>query len=93
MFAQRGWDGPKQFLGRFGSLLQTDGHAAYDQLRGPTMVHACCWSHVERYFKFPVRDYLSATLPGIADVPILRLPELAPGSWALRGALTPIKMG
>ena len=46
----RGRDGPKQFLGQFGGLLQTDGYAAYDQIGGPTMVHATCWGHVERYF-------------------------------------------
>jgi transposase len=48
--AGRGRDGPKQFLGRFGGLLQTDGYAAYDRVGGPGMVHACCWAHVERYF-------------------------------------------
>jgi transposase len=46
----RGRDGPKQFLGQFEGLLQTDGYAAYDQTGGPRMVHAGCWSHVERYF-------------------------------------------
>lgn len=51
----RGRDGPKQFLGQFGGLLQTDGYAAYDQIGGPTMVHAGCWSHVERYFSDVVK--------------------------------------
>jgi transposase len=46
----RGRDGPKQFLGQFEGLLQTDGYAAYDHTGGPRMVHAGCWSHVERYF-------------------------------------------
>jgi len=46
----RGRDGPKQFLGQFEGLLQTDGYAAYDQTGGPRMVHAGCWSHVTRYF-------------------------------------------
>ena len=46
----RGRDGPKQFLGQFEGLLQTDGYAAYDQIGGPKMVHAGCWSHAERYF-------------------------------------------
>ena len=41
----RGRDGPKQFLGQFEGLLQTDGYAAYDQMGGPKMVHAGCWSH------------------------------------------------
>jgi hypothetical protein len=46
----RGRDGPKQFLGKFEGLLQTDGYAAYDQIGGPKMVYAACWSHAERYF-------------------------------------------
>jgi transposase len=46
----RGRDGPKQFLGQFEGLLQTDGYAAYDHIGGPKMVHAGCWSHAERYF-------------------------------------------
>jgi transposase len=46
----RGRDGPKQFLGQFNGLLQTDGYAAYDRIGGPKMVHAACWAHVERYF-------------------------------------------
>ena len=48
--ASRGRDGPKQFLGQFAGRLQTDGYAAYDQIGGPGMVHAGCWSHAERYF-------------------------------------------
>ena len=40
----RGRDGPKQFLGPFEGLLQTDGYAAYDQIGGPKIVHAGCWS-------------------------------------------------
>ncbi|HLJ27219.1 MAG TPA: IS66 family transposase [Candidatus Angelobacter sp.] len=46
----RGRDGPKEFLGQFDRLLQTDGYAAYDQIGGPRMVHAGCWAHAERYF-------------------------------------------
>jgi transposase len=42
--------GPKQFLGQFNGLLQTDGYKAYDHTGGPKMVHAACWSHAERYF-------------------------------------------
>ena len=51
----RGRDGPKQFLGQFEGLLQTDGYAAYDQIGGPRMVHAACWSHAERYFSEAVQ--------------------------------------
>ena len=46
----RGRDGPKRFLGHFQGILQTDGYAAYDQIGGPRMVHAACWSHARRQF-------------------------------------------
>ena len=46
----RGRDGPKRFLGQFAGILQTDGYAAYDQIGGPRMVHAACWSHARRQF-------------------------------------------
>jgi transposase len=46
----RGRDGPRQFLGQFEGVLQTDGYAAYDQIGGPKMVHAACWSHARRQF-------------------------------------------
>jgi hypothetical protein len=46
----RGRDGPKGFLGQFEGILQTDGYAAYDQIGGPRMVHAACWSHARRQF-------------------------------------------
>jgi transposase len=48
--AGRGRDGPKQFLGRFEGILQTDGYAAYDHVGGPGIVHAACWAHSQRYF-------------------------------------------
>jgi transposase len=51
----RGRDGPRQFLGNFEGFLQTDGYAAYDQIGGPKMVHAGCWSHAERYFSEAVQ--------------------------------------
>jgi transposase/predicted kinase len=43
-------EGPKQFLGQFNGILQTDGYAAYDRTGGPTMVHACCLAHARRKF-------------------------------------------
>jgi hypothetical protein len=35
-----------------------------------------------RRLKLPVRDYLAAVLPGFADLPIQRLPDLTPAKWA-----------
>jgi len=34
-----------------------------------------------RRLKLPVRDYLATILPGLADLPIQRLPELTPKAW------------
>lgn len=46
----RGREGPREFLGRFEGILQTDGYAAYAHVGGPKMVHACCWAHARRHF-------------------------------------------
>ncbi len=42
--------GRKRLLGEFEGILQTNGYAAYDQIGGPTMVHAACWAHARRQF-------------------------------------------
>ena len=41
----RGREGPKNFLGQFEGILQTDGYTAYDHMGGPKIVHAACWAH------------------------------------------------
>ena len=46
----RGREGPRQFLGKFSGILQTDGYVAYEKVGGPGMVHAGCWSHARRGF-------------------------------------------
>ena len=46
----RGRDGPKEVLGQFEGILQTDGYGAYDGVGGPKMVHAACWAHSRRKF-------------------------------------------
>ena len=46
----RGRDGPKNFLGQFEGILQTDGYGAYDHVGGPKIVRAGCWSHSRRKF-------------------------------------------
>ena len=40
-----------------------------------------------RRLKLPVRDYLAAVLPGLADCPIQRPPDLTPASTAQMGNL------
>ena len=37
-----------------------------------------------RRLKIPLRGYLAAVLPGLADVSIQRLAELTPAAWAAR---------
>jgi len=37
-----------------------------------------------RRLKVPVRDYLAAILPGLADISIQRLADLTPAAWAAR---------
>jgi transposase len=34
-----------------------------------------------RRLKLPVRDYLTVVLPGLADLPIQRLPDITPSAW------------
>jgi transposase len=51
----RGRAGPREFLGRFEGILQTDGYIAYDQVGGPQMVHVCCWAHARRKFHEAVK--------------------------------------
>jgi hypothetical protein len=46
----RGREGPKQFLGAYAGILQTDGYQAYDQVGAPMMVRAACWTHARRGF-------------------------------------------
>ena len=41
-----------------------------------------------RRLKVPVRDYFSAILPGLADLPIQRLPELTLAAWLARDSTT-----
>ena len=44
----RGREGPKNFLGQFEGILQTDGYTAYDRTGGPNIVRAACWAHARR---------------------------------------------
>jgi transposase len=46
----RGREGPKRFLGQFEGILQSDGYAAYEQVGGTKIVHACCWAHSRRKY-------------------------------------------
>jgi transposase len=46
----RGREGPKEFLGQFEGILQTDGYVAYDRVGGEKLVHAGCWAHSRRKF-------------------------------------------
>jgi hypothetical protein len=66
----RGREGPKQFLGAFAGILQTDDYVAYERgLGGPGMVHACCWSHSRR-------NYVDAVKLNKQDAGSIRAVEL-----------------
>ena len=43
-------DGPREFLGKWQGILQTDGYDAYCGVGGPELVHVCCWAHARRKF-------------------------------------------
>ena len=43
-----------------------------------SVVESCCRLQV------PVRDYFSAILPGLSDLPIRCLPDLTPAVWVTR---------
>jgi len=46
----RGRDGPRQFLGEWEGILQTDGYQAYDNVGGRNITHVGCWAHARRKF-------------------------------------------
>jgi transposase len=69
----RGRAGPKEFLGRFEGILQTDGYIAYDQVGGPKMVHVGCWAHARRHFVDAVKLNPS---DAIATAIVRRMDEL-----------------
>jgi transposase len=64
-------DGPKQFLGHFEGLLQTDGYQGYNNVGGPKMTHACCLAHARRKFvdavKLNAKDQDSARIVAYMD--------------------------
>ena len=52
----RGREGPKQFLGKYGGILQTDGYVGCEKVGGPGLVHAGCWTHCRRGFANVVKS-------------------------------------
>jgi transposase len=67
----RDGDGPRQFLGEFEGLLQTDGYQGYNKVGGPKMTHACCLAHARRKFvdavKVNSKDTDSARIVALMD--------------------------
>jgi transposase len=64
-------EGPKQFLGNFNGLLQTDGYKGYNHVGGPKMVHACCLAHARRKFvdavKLNAKDQQAVRIVALMD--------------------------
>lgn len=54
------------------------------QKAGPKVAAILSIVETCRRMKIPIRDYLAAILPGIADVSIQRLSALTPAAWAAR---------
>ena len=54
------------------------------QQAGPKVAAILSIVETCRRLKIPVRAYLAAVLPGIADVSIQRLADLTPAAWAAR---------
>jgi transposase len=46
----RGREGPRQFLGKFNRVLQSDGYSAYDGIGGDGLIYAGCMAHARRGF-------------------------------------------
>jgi transposase len=67
----RDGEGPKQFLGNFNGLLQTDGYQGYNHVGGARMVLACCLAHARRKFvdavKVNANDRESAQIVSLMD--------------------------
>jgi transposase len=57
------------------------------QQAGPKVAAILSIVETCRRLKIPVRAYLAAVLPGIADVSIQRLADLTPATWAARQQL------
>ncbi len=84
----RGRDGPKRFLGQVEGVLETDGYAAYDQIGGPRMVYAACWSHARRAKFFEALVQLNPRDP-VATPIVAQMDELfAVDAEARRKTLT-----
>ena len=51
---------------------------------GPQVANILSGVETCRRLVLPVREYLAAVLPGLADFPVQRVAELTPGAWAAR---------
>jgi hypothetical protein len=51
---------------------------------GPKIAAFLCVVDTCRRLKAPVREDLAAVLPGLGNLPITRIPRLAPDAWAAR---------
>jgi transposase len=51
---------------------------------GPRVANILSVVETCRRLGLPVREYLAAVLPGLADFPVQRVGELTPAAWAAR---------
>jgi len=59
------------------------------QQAGPKVAAILSIVETCRRIKIPVREYLAAVLPGLANTSIQRLAQLTPTAWALRNLQPP----
>jgi len=67
----RGRAGPKEFLGNYEGILQTDGYSAYEKVGGEKLVLAGCWAHARRKFheaaKLHPKDVVATRIVALID--------------------------
>jgi transposase len=54
------------------------------QKAGPRIAAILSIVETCRRLQLPIRDYLAAILPGLADLPVSRVAELTPTAWTAR---------
>jgi transposase len=70
-------EGPRQFLGQFAGILQTDGYSVYARdVGGPGMTHAACLTHARRGF-------IEAVKVNAKDLDSVRIVELMDALFAI----------
>jgi transposase len=78
-------EGPRQFLGEFNGILQSDGYAAYACLGGKDLIYAGCMAHARRGFidALKVAPGEPAASAVVAEIGKLYAVEKSAREWGL----------